>query len=539
MKAKCSLLLVVLSCCFIAPKVTAQSPGSSLYSGVVPGSPPKYWLETMTHADLSSSRLMVFQTIPGVEYRVESSLDLTTWEEVSSLHGGGQQEVVPMVEIEAPPTPQPPPANAGPAGTHVWLVMQKATAGGIVVYWFSLDLVDSRRFFRSHHFPNLTLDAAWDGAFVHVRRFGDYSFVLSHPPSPSVAPPNTDHAAGDQAMLEAFEENFETMNQEVRDQVPGVRLIPAPAPPPNPDGKKFFRVWADWSGDSDGDKVPDWEEFAMMNGVKGVGADGAFPIGGTPDPLANPASADANGNGISDGDELDFDEDGIPNSQDADSKDGVIAWRKTFPTRDALFDVPLATYSIGFTNWPIGVNSQGMVLFDDGVYYGDDFRDLPYADGMTYGRALAINDAGMILGHAAYETTGGWEPTQVIWPSPSGNPGLVGNGSMSTVVLANGYTDVASRDAWVSDFRFDAPFLDDDLNERLQINTIAHEIGHVIVGAGHPDEGGGKAPLPGTNHNERLMRSGGLNQIVPGYRLVKREWDEAEERLKNRPLGDR
>jgi len=74
------------------------------------------------------------------------------------------------------------------------------------------------------------------------------------------------------------------------------------------------------------------------------------------------------------------------------------------------------------------------------------------------------------------------------------------------------------------------------------LEVIAHEIGHVIVGDGHPDQGGGPAPLLGTARVERLMYSdldgkiqvGALNKNL----IVKKEWDAAEEWLKNRPNGD-
>ena len=75
--------------------------------------------------------------------------------------------------------------------------------------------------------------------------------------------------------------------------------------------------------------------------------------------------------------------------------------------------------------------------------------------------------------------------------------------------------------------------------EKKILTTIAHEVGHVIVGDGHPNkDGGGPAPLPGTAHRERLMYS-----LTPYHlsftRLVKGEWDEAEAWFKNRPNGDR
>jgi hypothetical protein len=66
--------------------------------------------------------------------------------------------------------------------------------------------------------------------------------------------------------------------------------------------------------------------------------------------------------------------------------------------------------------------------------------------------------------------------------------------------------------------------------------TIGHEIGHILVGEGHPgQDNGGPAPLPGTDHRQRLMAGG---EIVPlgglrtGKLLVKAEWDEADAWLK-------
>lgn len=63
------------------------------------------------------------------------------------------------------------------------------------------------------------------------------------------------------------------------------------------------------------------------------------------------------------------------------------------------------------------------------------------------------------------------------------------------------------------------------------LHTIAHEIGHMIVGGGHPDEGQGPAPLVGTDRTKRLMCSG-YNWQIGASLLVKSEWDAAEERLK-------
>ena len=61
------------------------------------------------------------------------------------------------------------------------------------------------------------------------------------------------------------------------------------------------------------------------------------------------------------------------------------------------------------------------------------------------------------------------------------------------------------------------------------IATIGHEIGHVLVGYWHPDEGMGVAPLPGTKHSSRLMCSGLNRSLLDRRLLVKSEWDEADE----------
>ena len=67
-----------------------------------------------------------------------------------------------------------------------------------------------------------------------------------------------------------------------------------------------------------------------------------------------------------------------------------------------------------------------------------------------------------------------------------------------------------------------------------QQKTISHEIGHVIIDVGHPNEGilRGPAGLDGTLHRKRLMRSGKINISSPGHLLVKAEWDAAERWLR-------
>lgn len=78
---------------------------------------------------------------------------------------------------------------------------------------------------------------------------------------------------------------------------------------------------------------------------------------------------------------------------------------------------------------------------------------------------------------------------------------------------------------------------DQSIPEDEMLQTIAHEIGHVIIGPGHPDldVGSGPAPLKGTNHLERLMHSDVVVKKKAGCLdrnlIVKKEWDAADEWL--------
>jgi hypothetical protein len=75
----------------------------------------------------------------------------------------------------------------------------------------------------------------------------------------------------------------------------------------------------------------------------------------------------------------------------------------------------------------------------------------------------------------------------------------------------------------------DSPVPKDEMLE-----TIAHEIGHVLIGSGHPDlpSGPGPAPLVGTDRVKRLMFSSLTGKKNAGMLstnlLVKKEWDAAE-----------
>ncbi|MEO5913882.1 MAG: hypothetical protein ABIS50_06590 [Luteolibacter sp.] len=84
------------------------------------------------------------------------------------------------------------------------------------------------------------------------------------------------------------------------------------------------------------------------------------------------------------------------------------------------------------------------------------------------------------------------------------------------------------------------------LNSDDPLHNMAHEIGHLIVGPGHPDLydplmplAGGVAPLQHlteTAHLKRIMFS--EENVIRGSQLVKSEWDKAETWLSERTNGD-
>lgn len=110
---------------------------------------------------------------------------------------------------------------------------------------------------------------------------------------------------------------------------------------------------------------------------------------------------------------------------------------------------------------------------------------------------------------------------------------------VSTIGIQGGYgiTNRTSATCWVAGLKTSLKYE----NPEDVLSTIGHEIGHVLVGEGHPDitGTGNPADLVGTTHPVRLMCSGPNRDRRIGKLLVKAEWDTAEVWLSNRPNGDR
>jgi hypothetical protein len=63
---------------------------------------PDRWVENVAATDGSVQQSLVFRTVAGVNYRVESSGDLTTWVQEEVMYGMGHELVIPMRQFTPP-----------------------------------------------------------------------------------------------------------------------------------------------------------------------------------------------------------------------------------------------------------------------------------------------------------------------------------------------------------------------------------------------------------------------------------------------------
>ncbi|MCF7676091.1 MAG: hypothetical protein K9M97_12150 [Akkermansiaceae bacterium] len=376
---------------------------------------PHYWQETLPATDGSYQRCLVFTTIPGVLYTVESSQDMLTWTAESTLYGMGHDFATPLFQTTAPPPPPagdppPPPPVPLPSFRLVSLRMQPAdgTEGGTVVSWPSLSGSGG----LICHIPE-ELTADWYGIPLYFESFGTWYFFVSHPPQPVDPPAENPALNGDDAtMLAALRENLPLMNQHIPASVERSRNAPPPAPY-DPASRRFWRIKADWSKDSDEDGSPDWLEFADAAGnplvLVGLRSD-AF-------------DGDTNRDGVADGSQVDSDGDGQPNISDPAPQDPVIATLAAAPRwRYAVFQIPAAVSLGGGEHAPHMITSQGKVLFPSSVWSRGAFKNLRMTrtDEIQASFALAMDDSGQILGVGTamrLESSGGGSGGMATFPT--------------------------------------------------------------------------------------------------------------------------
>ncbi|GAA5480835.1 thrombospondin type 3 repeat-containing protein [Haloferula sargassicola] len=364
---------------------------------------PPRWFEQVAATDGSVQKSWVFQSAPGVGYRIESSQDLLHWETLEEIYGLGHQQVVPLVEIAPAPPPEPgdpPPEQAPTRHVSLMIAPEAPPATGTVVSWPSLASGAP----MTARIPQ-ALHPDWSSMPLFADHDGDYFFLIFHLPSPQEAPAGgAPLAPEDEAMIEAFQDHLPEMNDAVANSVATARAAPPP-PPPSPGGRKFLRLVADWNLDSDADGSPDWAEFTLL-------LDPAHPQ----HLLGSPFVGDADGDGVADGEQLDSDNDSIPDAEDAAPRNPLIRWRKSPLSVYAVFELPLGDLQLPWVpdEGPVKIDHAGRVMFRTKVWDRGDIIDF---GGDT--RLLAMNDRGMIVGDAWFEDADtGITPHLGWWATP-------------------------------------------------------------------------------------------------------------------------
>ena len=400
------------------PAFIALLLSAALLAAQEPGTAPAWWFENVPAGDASIQSSLVFRTIPGVQYTVETSHDLTTWTELDAIYGMGHEFVTPMRQFTAPPPlpPGTPPPTPWPPHRIVSLRMTRssATAGGTVVSWISLDDQTARMMLL----PD-SLHTGWAWLPYFSERYGAYYFFVGHPLA-AIPPPLENPELGplDAAMIATLQANLADMNQRVADSIARSRNSPPPAPP-DPLSKKFWRIKADWGLDSDADGSPDWLEFATAAanpaGVAGLRAD-AF-------------DADTDHNAVLDGSQLDSDNDSTCDAQDIKPTEKAIAFIRVPLPRYGYFPITITNTNAAPPAWPsmpFQINDKGTVLYATGVWRGGAWLPLTSTTaGLRGCQAKAINDSDIILGGGTMQTNPNvdiWEAVLACWPAPNVAP---------------------------------------------------------------------------------------------------------------------
>ena len=387
------------------------------------GGAPEISFDTLPGTGGARLKVLVFETTPGVVYRVRSSPDLITWDEGIEHYGLGSEFLVPVAEIQPPN--DPPAGGVSNPGQFVSLIMQPAAAPstGLVMSWASLD----------HGGPmvvglDVTPDPGWEQNPLYSQAFGDHRFFIMRMTQTAEFPdPVTTMGPGDQAMWTAFETNFAAMDAEVAAGTGSSSNAPVTAPEPNEAG--FWQIEADWTIDSDGDGTPDSVEMKIASDP------GHLDYG-----LANAFNADQDEDGVFDGMSYNEDGDHAPDIEDASPSDDVVDWKKEPEPRYTVFDVAIPEAEEGMPPYQaIQTNDQGHVLFLRHIWAEGTLTplilDSPTATGCI---ALGMNNEGEIIGL-------GMPTTPPEGSGGSGEGGGAGSSGPGVVVLGPRLVHWSSR----------------------------------------------------------------------------------------------
>lgn len=357
---------------------------------------PEYWIENLPATDTSVQTSLVFQTVKGVLYTVERSHDLDEWlpdeafGEGGRVYGLSHECAVPMREFTPPPEPPQGGTSSGsgntPVNVSVRFTRSSSPGGGTIATWPSLDGGGSTTVLLAED-----MDDGWESLPLYWHSSGDFQIFILNSGSSSPAPQgSSEFGFEDQRFLEALETEFATINQQVNQN----QIVASNAPPPavpDPSGRVFWRIKADWNLDTDADGSPDWAEFEMYD-------DPNHPS----HPLGEPFNGDVDGNGVADGQQIDYDKDQVPDVLDQLLESDLVSVFTNPSPRYALFPVGNASPPDNAKK-PIQINDRGTVLYANGTWSGGKWTALSSeGPSLTECLAFGINDGGEIVGKGNY-----------------------------------------------------------------------------------------------------------------------------------------
>ncbi len=286
-------------------------------------------------------RTVDFPTVPGVLYELQTSEDLVAWTSQETIYGLGHNLHLSLFELEEAPPAAP---GAGqpfvfPPRVNVFMLARPARDGGIVLSWRSLEVGGP----MLHRWVSGDLDPAWQRMPFYSRLFGShYLFVGASIQSP-VARPEVENqlSSTDSAAVSIFVDNLAAMNAEVAANLVNATAMPPP-PPADPGAKRFYRLNRS-AIDSDNDGIPDWYELR--------------------DVASDPFVADTDGDGASDGEEIDRFTSPTDASSGSSSSTGLSAKDRFTSATYALLPLP--------GNNPIGMCEGGQVVLNGGYTIWD------------------------------------------------------------------------------------------------------------------------------------------------------------------------
>ena len=288
-----------------------------------------------------------------------------------------------------------------------------STASGTVLSWRSLDDGSSVIYRIAGQ-----LHPDWSLSLLFSKRYDTHYFLIWHPNGSAPAPAeNPILGVKDAAMIAKLEANFQDMNDTVAAAAAVARSAPPSAPPVSGE-RKYYRINADWSVDTDGDGNQDWMEFE-------VAADVSHPDHS----LGSTFNADADGDGITDGKEADFDRDGISNAEDASKGDQLINWTSQPTPRYALFELHGTPDPSTPEGKPFHVTDRGGVPFRKGVWKTNVYHELILDSNEVRGaRVVAMGESGRILGIGGVDNNEDENvdtSVMVYWDNTDGEPEVI------------------------------------------------------------------------------------------------------------------